>query len=137
MVKVDVLVPVVCAQADHVAFVRDQVDEPKLSVQAADSRITLTDGLACLDRKAERRGICELETDDGMRNPWRTPVIDGQIDAGYLREPHGARFPVRRVIGVGAIIAVADVVKSEFVTVDVRPRQLRHVGLPVAIVARF
>src|SRR5436189_101331 len=83
------------------------------------SRITLTDGLACLDRKAERRGICELETDDGMRNPWRTPVIYGQIDVGHLRDPHGARFPVRRVISVGAIIAVADVVKSEFVTVDV------------------
>src|SRR5207247_6217304 len=106
VVKIDVLMPVVGAQADHIALISDEVDECKLPVEATDSRITLPDGLPRLDRKAERRRVCELETDDGMRNPWRTPVIDGQIDTSDLREQHGARLTVRRVLGVGSILAV-------------------------------
>src|SRR5437868_7303093 len=137
MVKIDLLVPVVGAQADHVALIRDEVDECKLPVEATDSRITLPDGLPRLDREAERRGVCELETDDGMCNPRRTPVVDREIDAGDLRKPHGPRLPVGRVVGRGAIIAVANIVKSKFVAVYFRPRQLRHIGLPIAIVARF
>src|SRR5207247_6432149 len=76
VVKIDVLVPVVGAQADHIALISDEVDECKLAIESADSRITLPDGLPRLDRKAERRRVCELETDDGMRDPRRTPVID-------------------------------------------------------------
>src|SRR5438552_438994 len=110
VVKVDVLVPVVGAQTDHIALISDEVDECILAIESADSRISLADGLSRFDGETQRRCVCELETDDGMRNPWRTPVIDGEIDAGDLREPYGTRFPVRRVISVGAIIAVADVV---------------------------
>src|SRR5436190_1495260 len=135
MVKVDVLVPVVRAQADHVALISDKIDKCKLPVQTADRRVGLPDGLPRLDGKAERRRVCELETDDGMRDPWRTPVVDGEIDARNLREPYGARLPARRVVRVGAIVAVADVVEGEFITVDIRPCHLRHVGLPVAVIA--
>src|SRR6266496_4152605 len=72
-----------------------------------------------------------------MGDPWRPPVIDCEIDTSDLRETHGARVPVRRVVGRGAIVAVANIVKREFVAVDVRPCQLRHIGLPVAIIAGF
>src|SRR5206468_7836256 len=85
VVKIDVLVPVVGTQTDHIALVRDQVDECILTIESADSRISLADGLSRFDGKAERRCVCELETDDRMRNPWRTPVIDGEINAGDLR----------------------------------------------------
>src|SRR5206468_7589464 len=85
VVKVDVLVPVVGAQTDHIALISDEVDECILAIESADSRISLADGLPRLDGKAERRCVCELETDDRMRNPWRTPVIDGEINAGDLR----------------------------------------------------
>ena len=91
---------------------------------------------AYLDREAERRRVRELETDDGMRDPGRAPVIDGEIDAGDLREMHGARLPVRRVIGLGPVVAVADVVQCDFVSVDFRPRKVRDIGLPVGLVGR-
>src|SRR5438046_6098575 len=61
VVKVDVLVPVVGAQTDHIALISDEVDECKLPVEATDSRITLPDGLPRLDRKAERLRVCKLE----------------------------------------------------------------------------
>src|SRR5206468_8988038 len=111
VVKVDVLVPIVRAQADHVALISDEVDECILTIEPADSRISLADGLSRFDGETQWRGVGELETDDGMRNPRRTPIVDREIDAGDLRKPHSARFPVRRVIGVGAIIAVAHVMK--------------------------
>src|SRR5205809_2401155 len=57
VVKVDVLVPIVGTQADHVALIRDEVDECVLPVEATDSGINLADGLPCLNRKAKRRGV--------------------------------------------------------------------------------
>src|SRR5882724_10019376 len=137
VVKVDVLVPIVGTQADHVALISDEVDECILTVEAADSGISLADGLPRLDGEAERRRVCELKTNDGVRNPRRSPVIDCQVDAGDLREPHSARLPVRSVICVGAIIAIANIMKSKFIAVDVRPCQLRHIRLPIAVIARL
>src|SRR6476469_513912 len=64
VITVDVLVPIIGAQANHVALISDDVDERKLAVQAADSRIALADGLPRLDGEAERRGICKLEAND-------------------------------------------------------------------------
>src|SRR5262249_56342143 len=75
VVKIDILVPVVCAQADHVALVSDDVDECVLPIEAADSRITLANGLPGLDGKAERRGVSELGTYGWEGDPTRTPTI--------------------------------------------------------------
>src|SRR5262249_62152527 len=61
-VKIDILVPVVCAQADHVALVSDDVDECVLPIEAADSRITLANGLPGLEEQAEQRSVTELGT---------------------------------------------------------------------------
>src|SRR5436309_12289284 len=71
-----------------------------------------------------------------MRNPRRTPIVNCEIDAGDLRQPHGAHLPVRRVVCRGVIVTVAHVMKSEFIAINVCPRQLRHIGLPIPIVAR-
>src|SRR5436305_15323973 len=98
-VKVDILLPVVCAQADHVALIGHDVDEFELPVKPADSRVGLTELLARLDGEAERRRVSELKADDGMRDPGRAPVIDREVDAGDLRDAHGARLPMRVVLG--------------------------------------
>src|SRR5437773_3986195 len=135
-VKIDVLLAIVRAHADHVALIGHDINEFKLPVEPADSGISLADGLPCLNRKAKRRGVCKLETDDGMRNPWRTPVIDGEIDTSDLRETHGARLPPRGVVGLGPVVAVADVVQRYFVALNVGPPFLGNVRLPVAIVGR-
>src|SRR5438105_8446148 len=135
-VKIDILLAVVCAHADHVALIGYDVDEFELPVEPADSRVGLAKLLARLDGEAERRRVSELEADDGMRDPGRAPVIDREIDAGDLRDPYGARLPMRSVVGLGPVVAVAYVVKRYFVALNVGPRFLGHVRLPVAIVGR-
>src|SRR5213080_485485 len=135
-VKVDILLAVVCTQADHVALIGHDVDEFELPVKPADSRVGLAKLLARLDGEAERRRVCELEADDGMRDPGRAPVIDRQVDAGDLRDAHGARLPMRGVVGLGPVVAVADVVQRYFVALNVGPPFLGNVRLPVAIVGR-
>ena len=54
-----------------------------------------------------------------------------------MRNARGTRLPPRGVIGLGAVVAVADVVQRDLVPVNLRPRELGHVGLPVAVVARL
>src|SRR5207249_6620430 len=83
-VKIDILLPVVCAQADHVALIGHDVDELELSVEPADGRVCLAKFLAYLDGEAERRRVSELEAGDGMRDPGRTPVIDCEVNPGDL-----------------------------------------------------
>src|SRR5437870_6608371 len=135
-IKVDILLAVVCAHTDHVALIGHDVNEFELPVEPADSRVGLAKLLARLDGEAERRRVSELEADDGMRDPGRTPVIDREVDAGDLRDAHGARLPMRGVVGLGPVVAVAYVVQRYFVALNVGPRFLGHVRLPVAIVSR-
>src|SRR5436190_552714 len=135
-VKVDILLPVVCAQADHVALIGHDVDELELAVEPADGRVCLAKFLAYLDGEAERWRVSELEAGNGMRDPGRAPVIDREVDACDLRDAHGARLPMRGVVGLGPVVAVAYVMQRYFVALNVGPRFLGHVRLPVAIVGR-
>src|SRR5207247_2742618 len=133
-IKINILLAVVCAHADHVALIGHDVDEFELPVEAADSRVGLAKFLARLDGKTERRRVSKLKADDGMRDPGRAPVIDREVDAGDLRDAHGTRLPTRGVVGLGPVVAVANVVKHYLVALNVGPRFLGHVRLPVAIV---
>src|SRR6266513_2893445 len=135
-VKIDIFLAVVCAQADHVALIGHDVDKFELAVEAADSRVGLAKLLAGLDGEAERWRVSELKADDGMRDPGRAPVADREVDAGDLRDAHGARLPMRGVVGLGPVVAVAYVVQRYFVALNVGPRFLGHVRLPVTIVGR-
>src|SRR5437667_1932839 len=85
VVKIDILIAVVCAHADHVALIGHDVDEFELPVEAFDSGIGLAKLPARLDGEAERRCVSELEADDGMGNPVRATVIDREIYVGDLR----------------------------------------------------
>src|SRR5439155_9688984 len=136
VVKIDILIAVVCAHANHVALIGHDVDEFELPVEAFDSGIGLANLPARLDGEAEWRRASELEANDGMGDPGRAPVIDREVDAGDLRDAHGARLPMRRVLGLGPVIAVAYIVEGYFIALNVRARLLSHVRLPVAIVGR-
>src|SRR5213596_3225781 len=72
-VKIDILLAVVCAQANHVALIGHDVDELELPVEPADRRVGLTKLLARLDGEAERWRVSELKTGNGMRYPGRAP----------------------------------------------------------------
>src|SRR4029077_12431709 len=133
-VKIDILLAIVCAQTDHVTLIGYDVDKFELPVEPADSRVSLTKLLANLDREAERRRVSKLKAHDRMRDPRRAPIINREVDAGDLRDAYGPRLPMRRVIGLGSIVAVANVVKCYFVAWNVGPCILGDVRLPVAIV---
>src|SRR5947208_10148944 len=135
-VKIDILLAVVRAHTDYVTFIGHDVDEFELPVEPADSRVGLAKLLARLDGEAERRRVSELEAGDGMRDPGRAPVIDREVDACDLRDAHRARLPMRGVVGLGPVVAVAYVVQRYFVAFDLGPRFPGHVRLPVAIVGR-
>src|SRR5437870_1882327 len=135
-VKIDIFLAIVCAHADHVALIGHDVDEFELPVEPADSRIGLAKLLARLDGEAERRRVSELKAGDGMRDPGRAPVIDREVDAGDLRDAHGARLPMRGVVGLGSVVAVAYIVQRYFVALNVGPCFVGDVRLPVAIVGR-
>src|SRR5262249_4122690 len=79
----------------------------------------------------------KLETGDWVRDIRRAPVIDREIQAGDARKSYGSRFPARRVVGFGPIIAIANIVEDYFVAVDLRPPCFSNVRLPGAIVPRL
>src|SRR5881396_2758145 len=62
-VKINILLAVVCAHADHVALIGHDVDKFELPVKPTDSRVGLAKLLARLDGEAERRRISELKAD--------------------------------------------------------------------------
>ena len=68
VVKIDVLLAVVRAHANHVALIGHDVDEFELPVEAFDSGIGLAKLPSRLDGEAERRRVSELEADDRMRD---------------------------------------------------------------------
>src|SRR5205814_440941 len=111
--------------------------ECELPVEAADSGVSLAGLFSRFDREANRRCVGELETYNGMGHPRRPPIIDREVDAGDMRNARGTRLPARRVIRLGAVVAVAAVVQRNLVAVNLRPRELGHIGLPVAVVARL
>ena len=67
----------------------------------------------------------------------RTPIHDGDVQAGDLGEPHGTFLAVRREVRLSPVIAVADTVDSDFVTIDFGPGRFCDVGRPGAVIARL
>src|SRR4029077_1207865 len=108
----------------------------ELPVEPADGRVCLAKLLARFYGEAERRHVSELEAGDGMRDPWRAPVIDGEVDASDLRKSHGAHLPMRGIVSIGPVVAVSYVMQRHFVALHVGPGFLGYVWLPVAIVGR-
>src|SRR4029077_11173794 len=133
-IKINILIAVVCAHADHVALIGHNVDKFELPVETADSRVGLAKLPAYLDGEAERRCVSELKAGDGMRDPWRAPVIDCEVDTSDLRESYSACLPMRGVVGIGPVVAVTYIMQGHFVALNVGPGLLSDVRLPVAFV---
>src|SRR4029077_1667583 len=115
-VKIDVFpASVVGPYADNVALVGDDVDQLELPVEAADGGVALAGLFPRFDGKTDRRRVGKLEADNGMCDPRRAPVVDSKVNAGDVRDVHGARLPARRVVSLGAVVAVADVMQRNLV----------------------
>src|SRR4051812_25871516 len=138
VVKIDVLAfAIVRSYSDYVALVGHNIYECELAVEAADGRVSLAYLFARFDGEADRWRVRELEAHDGMGHPSRAPIIDCEVDARDLREPHRAHLPVRRVIGLSAVFAVANIVQNYVIVVNLRPGELPDVGLPICVISRL
>ena len=96
----------------------------------------LTHLLARLNRNRNKVNVPEIETENGVRDPGRAPVVDEEIEAANVVEVDLPGFPLAGVIELGAVVAVAQVVDGDDVPVDIRIRGARDVGLPVFVVRR-
>src|SRR4051794_24410365 len=110
---------------NHVALIGNDINQGVLPVKTTYRGICFADGLSRFDGKAEWERIRKLKADNGMRDPWRTPIINRHVHACDLRKTNNARLPTRSEIGVGAVIAISYVVKRNLVAVDVGPCRLR------------
>ena len=63
-----------------------------------------------------------------MCDPGRTPIIDNYVHACD---------PVRREIGLCAVVAIPYVVDGDLIAIDLGPRCLGNIRLPWPIVAGF
>jgi len=128
---------IVRPDADHVPLVGGDVGEVVLSIESADRGIALPLLFPGFDRETKRCRVGEPEADNRVRHPRRAPIIDEHVDAGELREAQLAGLPARGEICFCPVVKVPDVVNGDFVALDFRPRDPRHVGLPLAVRCRL
>src|SRR5271170_1240600 len=112
---------IVCAQPDQVAFIAGNVDQFVLAKKSEDRGVSLTNNLASLNRNGNVSVIAKIEADDGMRNPWRAPIRERDVDAPQLREVEDPRFPVAMVVELSFVIAVAQIVYGHTIAIDLSP----------------
>src|SRR6476659_7658393 len=72
--------PVIRPQPNQVPFIGRDVSQLVLPVKAGDHRVALPYGFAGLDGKGNGDGVSEVETDNRMRDPWRSPISDGEVN---------------------------------------------------------
>ncbi len=99
-----------------------------MPIEALQCGVLLSNSLARLDGKAERKRMDELKAHDRMCDPGRTPIIDNYVHACD---------PVRREIGLCAVVAIPYVVDGDLIAIDLGPRCLGNIRLPWPIVAGF
>jgi hypothetical protein len=109
------LVPVVGAKADDVALVGHHVDDLVLLEEAPDGRVLLSVLLARLDGDGERRAAVELPAQDGMGDHRGAPVDHEEVEPAELREIIGPILVAHGVVGLRAIVRVAEIVDDQLV----------------------
>lgn len=78
--------------------------------------------------------VAKLETQNWMRNPGRTPMSEEEVAAMKLREVNSFCFPLARVIKLCVVVAVAKIVDSNIVALNLDPCGPVNVGLPGPII---
>lgn len=121
-------------QPDQIPLVSHRVGQLELLEEALDRRVGLAHLLARLDGEAQVAAVAETETDHGMGDARRPPVDQKEVHAPQLGQVEGPVVVAHRVVGFGAVLAVADIVDSDVVVPDFGPGENRHIRLPVPIV---
>ena len=135
MVEVEIFaLAVVGAQADDVALGTDDGDERELAEESADGGVALAHPLASLDRKGYVVAVAEIETQHGVRDPGRAPVIEEEVEAAEIVEIDLLSLPLAGVVELSAIVAIAKIVNGNDVAVDFGPCGSRDIRLPVRVI---
>ncbi len=78
--------------------------------------------------------VAELETDDGMGDPRRSPIRHEQIDATKLAQVDGSGQPLTGIFEFSTVSAVTKIMNGDAIAIDVSPWSFGVVFLPVTIV---
>src|SRR6516164_4595836 len=109
-VQVCLLVPAVFRAAkDDIAFLCDDEDQLLLPVQAAENRVVLSLPVPHFDRHANAAIRVEVEDQNGVAHPGRTPVKDDEVCSLKIREVKRTGLVAHREIAQRTIIEVADI----------------------------
>ena len=79
-IKVELFLPVVSSDSDHITLVGDDISQIVLFEKTADGRVALTLSHSCLNRDCHVLVVAELKPDDRMTNQGRSPKVNEEID---------------------------------------------------------
>ncbi|MNC32231.1 hypothetical protein D3C75_805760 [compost metagenome] len=139
-VQVDVLlrvVPVVGAQADHVALVGHHVVQLVLAEEALEGGVAFALFLARLDGHRQVITATKVEAEEDVGDGGAHPVNGDQVHPLQLAQVEALVVPGGGVVGFAAVLEVADVVHRDQVAFDAGMRQFGDVRQPVALVGRL
>jgi len=135
-IQVDLFAAEVRAQPDDIALVGHDVGDLVLPEESAYGGVVLSLLLARLDGDRDVASVGEPEAEDRVGDRGRPPVHEEDVQRVEIGEAHRTVVVPNRVVGLGPVLVVAHVVQHDPIAVDLRPRQGRDVGLPVAVVRR-
>ena len=78
--------------------------------------------------------VAELEADNRVADILRSPGGEEKVCVTELRQVHRAITPAIRVVGLGTVVAVAQVVNHDPVSANLSPGGPIGVGLPVPFI---
>src|ERR1700746_3202147 len=120
-VKIKLLVAIISPDANHVAFVGDNINQCELFEKTAESGIALTLSHSGLHRNRHMIVCSELETHDWMADQCRTPKVDEEIHSAQFTKIYDLGFPPRLRRLSWFVIKVAQVVNDDLIPVPFRP----------------
>src|SRR5271170_4894013 len=118
-------------QPNHVALIGGNKDQLILPKEAKDRRIRLPSLVPRLDRKGEVLAIAKVEAHNRMTDPPNAPVDEEEINPAKLRQIVAPIAPAVRVVALGAVIAIANVMHLNLISIDIGPRSTRNVRTPI------
>jgi hypothetical protein len=136
-IKVELFMPVVSSDSDHITLVGDDVNQIVLFEKTANGRVALTLSQSCLNRDCHVLVVVELKTDHRMTDQGRSPKANEEIDCLEVAEVNHSCFPARLRCQPGFTIEVPEIMNGDFISVSFCPGRLRDIRLPIAGLWRF
>src|SRR6516165_2895897 len=136
MVKIYVFLPVIGAYTYNVAFITYDVDQLELLEERGNWVEAFADLRPCFDGDAERKGVVEIKTQEGVSHGSLFPVGHKEIQRSKMRDEKLAFLVLHCEIIPAAVFEIAKTSDVHAVTVDGCPGHYRYLWSPLTIVGR-